>query len=305
MFYFFLSLFFLIFILTFALWPGHGKIKFCLAPKKVNTFASFIKLNSNYSHNVCIATQQKYLNPKLAEKLINPKNVFEPLIETVLDKNYCTSVNKFNCCKIDNPIRKSNFRVGCETCNLKYVCYYCSKICHSKHKLVRYLPDLTPEKPIETAIVKPKKGEAQSAFSRLTQGSGNFRVKKIAVPKPTEDAPVVPEFRPISRPSSNQTKDAKPHPARRSFRSRSRTRSRADSEANHDKARVDKIILDTINCQREVKLVNDYDKTKHLHHHCQCGIYNLKCKIPPKISEFDEEDVRVTAAVKIQRLGRR
>ena len=227
----------------------------------------------------------------------------------MLDKNYCTSVNKFNCCKIDNPIQKCNFRLRCETCNLEYVCYYCSKICHSKHKLVRYLPDLTPETPIETAIVKPKKGEAQSAFSRLTQGSGNFRVKKISVPKPTEDAPVVPEFRPLSRPSSNQTKDAKPHPARRSFtsrsRSRSRTRSMADSEINHEKARVDKVVLDSIHRRREVKTVDDYDKTKLLHHHCQCGIYNLKCKILPKITEFDEEHIRVIAAVKIQRLGRR
>jgi alpha-tubulin suppressor-like RCC1 family protein len=130
---------------------GHGKREFCIAPRKVETFASFLALSSKYSHNVTITTTKKIISPKNAEGFIediaksiatpgeDPINVFTAARRRVnmrLANHKSLSMRSFTCCKTNVTPAKANIRVTCITCNLSEVCIVCIKFCHKGHKLV-------------------------------------------------------------------------------------------------------------------------------------------------------------------------
>ena len=131
---------------------GHGnKRVFCIAPRKVETFASVLALSSGYSHNVTITTTKKVISAKNAESFLediarsqvtpgeDPINIFTATKRRVnmrLANHKSLSMRSFNCCRRDLPRHQEKIRVTCVTCNLSEVCLLCVKFCHRGHKLV-------------------------------------------------------------------------------------------------------------------------------------------------------------------------
>eukprot|EP01041_Mallomonas_annulata_P007352 gene7352-15007_t len=53
---------------------GQRERRFSMAPRKLDSFASFVRLSSGYAHNVCISTSKKNLNAKIMEKIALSEN---------------------------------------------------------------------------------------------------------------------------------------------------------------------------------------------------------------------------------------
>ena len=159
---------------------GQGSVKFSIAPVKLDTFASFVKLGSSYGHNLCVATQKTFLNAKVAESAIGLEDPIAPLITPALEVVECISAKSFNCCRSENLPQKDHLRYSCLDCHIHYICHTCSRLCHRHHRLCMELP---PEKKAEDEVVVVKKDRKEmTAYERITEGSGNFREKKTSKP---------------------------------------------------------------------------------------------------------------------------
>ena len=115
---------------------GQGSRSFCYAPYKIDTFASFLKLSSGYSHSVCIATQKRFLNAKISERLIGKADPMTPILDFGPEKRECSSIFAFDCCRTNLPEKLKNQRISCRTCKIQNLCYLCGKFCHRKHELI-------------------------------------------------------------------------------------------------------------------------------------------------------------------------
>lgn len=289
---------------------GQGKIKFSLAPVKLDTFASFVKLNAGYSHNLCIATQKSFLNPKIAESLIGKSDPLEPLVEPNLEKQVAKSTYLINCCRTDTMKGKSSFRVSCIECAYQYICFACSKLCHRNHRLTKTIPrseDLNFHVEVKPEAERVfKASEPMSAYARITQGSGNFRVKKIQKrPQHEEEQEIVsiPVFRvgtPSSKPSS-----AAPQEEKGKLNVRPRSRSRGANSTDVAAMRSKKYLASVYSYQEKLRVINHFEHNQTSVHYCQCGLLNTKCRVLPSIKEDEEVQRRIDAANAIQRLGRR
>ena len=293
---------------------GQGKVKFSLAPVKLNTFAAFVKLNAGYSHNLCIATQKNFLNPKIAEKLIGQDDPLQHLIEPNLEKQVASSTYLFNCCRAENLKVKSNYRVACAECKYEYICYACSKFCHRNHNLSRNMP---PSEALNAPVVEIKAepvrslkpSEPMSAYARITQGSGNFRLKKA--PKKYKDddeaeVVVVPVFNPVITPGSSRpsSRTSSADNTRAKFnRPRSRSQAADTNDATIERSR--KFISSIYKYQQKLQTVNAFEKSQNSSHFCQCGLFNVNCRVLPSIREEEEDQVHIDAVKVIQRIGRR
>lgn len=154
---------------------GQDQEKFCFGPRKINSFASFIKISSNYAHNVCLAVPKKHLNIKIAESLFtNNRNkipdydFLNQVIPLKLKKKECISYFKFDCCRRlsssyyhninNNNVIKDNkynneeeevvvggsssrytrkpIRFNCIDCMINCICIHCARLCHRNHRLL-------------------------------------------------------------------------------------------------------------------------------------------------------------------------
>lgn len=114
---------------------GQGRAKFSFAPRKVKTFASFVKLGSGQAHNVCLSAPKKFLNPKLSLGAANQANVLAPLVPLAPKQQESHSLYTFDCCRRHLGALKSKLRFICRTCNISSVCHVCAKQCHRNHDL--------------------------------------------------------------------------------------------------------------------------------------------------------------------------
>ena len=155
---------------------GQLDVKISVAPVKLESFASFIKLGSNYSHNLCIGTHRSHLNQIIAGEHFDSKDPLSPIISPNMDRMECSSLRHFNCCRSENLRAKDYFRASCVDCDLKYVCHACIKLCHRGHDIL--VDELNNEKEEILSVSTAKHN--LSTFERITEGSGNFRRKKYA-----------------------------------------------------------------------------------------------------------------------------
>ena len=114
---------------------GQGRTKFSFAPRKVKTFASFVKLGSGQAHNVCLSAPKKFLNPKLSLGAANQTNVLAPLVPLAPKQQESHSLYTFDCCRRHLGSLKSNLRFICRTCSISSICHVCAKQCHRNHDL--------------------------------------------------------------------------------------------------------------------------------------------------------------------------
>jgi alpha-tubulin suppressor-like RCC1 family protein len=131
---------------------GQGKPDFSLAPRKVDTFASFLSISSQYSHNVAITTTKRVLSSKNYESLIDDISSSQttpgedPLdfltapkkrLHLRLADHNGLAMSSFDCCRRNiRNWRQSRVRVECVTCHLAEVCLLCARFCHRNHELI-------------------------------------------------------------------------------------------------------------------------------------------------------------------------
>ena len=293
---------------------GQATVKFSVAPVKIATFASFLKLGSNYSHNLCLVTQKNHLNQSVVENHFNRDDPLCPIISVSLNRQECSSAYHFNCCRTENLRTKDYFRANCVDCGLQFVCYTCFKICHRGHKIVVEYND-TKEEVISASTTKKN----MTAFERITEGSGNFRQKflkkenrssGLLTVKKSEDILKIEKIpsdkvryrndRSILKPIHLRD-DAKPFSA--GFTQHKST----DFPIFHGRMTTSTAPEDASAHTMQLKLSNDElhnAKSKHQLHHCLCGIHNKKCRLLPTINESVREEEN-SAAIVIQRVGRR
>eukprot|EP01042_Synura_sphagnicola_P004559 gene4559-5793_t len=117
---------------------GQGARIYSLGPRKVNTFAAFVRLSSGASHNVCISTSKKHLNMKLVERGARSReDVFKDFVDMnplPIREGYA---QLFTCCRRGPDGGRGDLRrYICRTCKMESVCHLCSRMCHSKHDVV-------------------------------------------------------------------------------------------------------------------------------------------------------------------------
>ena len=130
---------------------GHGRREFSFAPRKVETFASFVGIASGYAHNVAITTTRKIMNKKVSEtfvkdiedsKKIPGRDVIDIFnaagkrVHKSLAGYKSRAMRSFDCCRRKLPLRFSKVRLKCLDCELEDICLLCSKHCHHKHNIV-------------------------------------------------------------------------------------------------------------------------------------------------------------------------
>jgi len=124
---------------------GQGASKFSLAPRKLDTFGSYVHMSAGYGHSVCITTMKKYFNPKMTQC----KEVYENPFKTLIDLNpnrYDGSAKfAFDCCRRNISVRKRGIRLRCVDCNMPSICHVCAALCHRNHRLISANP---PDGPI-------------------------------------------------------------------------------------------------------------------------------------------------------------
>ena len=131
---------------------GHGEKRcFSLAPRKVETFASFVGIASGYAHNVAITTTRKTLNKAVSETFIKDVedsqrilgmdkidifNASSRRFHKTLAPHKSLAMVSFNCCRRQLPLRVNKIRVRCLDCDIDDICILCSRHCHRKHNIV-------------------------------------------------------------------------------------------------------------------------------------------------------------------------
>lgn len=131
---------------------GQGPEKFCLAPRKIESFASFLHISSGYAHNVSIMTPKKFLSTSLTEQLARrlgkAYDPFVPFISTSLNKRNSTSVYTFDCCRRSISAKvapwRQKVRFQCLDCGVACMCLLCAKICHRNHRILNINPLTAP-----------------------------------------------------------------------------------------------------------------------------------------------------------------
>ena len=115
---------------------GQGSMKFSLAPRKLDTFSSFVSLSAGTGHSLCITTPKKYLNPSMTKTKECYKDPLKPMIDVGPNRYDGTSKFAFACCRQEIGRHRLNQRYSCLTCNMDSVCRVCAGICHRGHELV-------------------------------------------------------------------------------------------------------------------------------------------------------------------------
>lgn len=146
---------------------GQGMEQVCLAPRKIESFASFVRIASGYAHNVCITTPKKHLSTALTEAKARHDgrsyNPFQPYVPATLKRSNSTSLFAFDCCRrsiVSNvaPWRR-RVRYRCLDCLCTSICLQCARLCHRGHRLC-----LAPLAAIE-AVEDPEVEEPESHAS--------------------------------------------------------------------------------------------------------------------------------------------
>jgi hypothetical protein len=122
---------------------GHGSEQICLAPRKVESFAAFVRISSGYAHNVCITTPKKHLNTALTEAKARHEgrayNPFEPYVPATLKKTNSTTLFAFDCCRrtvsAEVATWRQRVRFRCLDCACTSICLLCARLCHRGHRL--------------------------------------------------------------------------------------------------------------------------------------------------------------------------
>ena len=126
---------------------GLGEKDFSLGPRKVETFASFVRISSGYAHNVCISTTKKYLNAKIAEEGIGETDVFHDRVDMTPVRPPNTYLKLFHCCRRLENVSSDKRVFACNTCKLDAVCLLCVRVCHHRHNIsLRVSADGSTEK---------------------------------------------------------------------------------------------------------------------------------------------------------------
>lgn len=115
---------------------GQGSMKLSFAPRKVKTFASFVKLGAGYAHNVCLTAPKKFFNPKISLRAAENANVFAPLVPLTPKQQDSDSLYSFDCCRRHLSTTTSKMRFICRTCAISSLCIVCLRQCHRNHDVV-------------------------------------------------------------------------------------------------------------------------------------------------------------------------
>lgn len=120
---------------------GLGKTKFSFAPRKLRTFASFVKLSSGYAHNLCLSAQKKFFGPKTAQMAAaTQQHALTPLVPLAIKQQESVSYYSFDCCRRHLHPDRAKRRFICNTCGITSLCYDCAKQCHRDHGLLERRP---------------------------------------------------------------------------------------------------------------------------------------------------------------------
>jgi len=123
---------------------GLGADKFSFGPRKVEYFASFLKISSNYAHNIGIAVPRKALNLPSAEALARTTHqgydAFKHIVPLKLRSACSKSFFSFDCCRRSGTPAEAALRpllrFHCLDCKINCICYHCARLCHRNHRLI-------------------------------------------------------------------------------------------------------------------------------------------------------------------------
>ncbi len=160
---------------------GQGKAKFSVVPRKVDTFTSFLKIDSGFGHSTCLSTSKKIFREVVAESTNEGKDVFESLVPLTLRKRESESLYEFDCCCGTIHPQRAKLRYICKTCNIHSVCVGCKTLCHAKCQVVERL-DQTEE---EMRALAKKKKKKKKAKIKLKKGKKADPAKTRAAEKLT------------------------------------------------------------------------------------------------------------------------
>jgi len=277
---------------------GQGIAKFCFAPKKLDTFASFIALGSSYAHNVCISVPRKILNRDVSLEASKANDVFAPLIDTSLKKREAESLYTFDCCRRHiNPKWKAKIRYVCRQCDITSICIVCAKQCHRGHDIVLRKPP--------AASKKSNSKEASSSHSKEPRLS---RVKS-----PPKNSRVISPDR-SKRAGGGQGKTSKITTSGGVSSPVKVLVKKGQVKGNKTKTTKAKIKFGKFTATTLQQTKRKMGSTKVPF--CKCGVFNKFCRVIPVIPEGNENEdpdpltppiftERDLAAIRIQRLGRR
>lgn len=297
---------------------GLGKQKFCLAPEKIPNVMPFVRLSSNYAHNMGIAVPRKHLTPKITEVSSGTRQVLEyEYVNTRLQERVGQCSYAFTCCRRFVGIMRKQIRFICHTCKMSSICYHCAKLCHSGHQLAlrndysgKCFADVEKAR---LAHLEEYGAPATEKFEIVNLGmldlvnandSADSSKKKPAndnshakSPKGKRSKKTLSVYRDHKRWMPYALTYYLEHPMRdpvedvsrqdNSTSNRSRTNSKAPrlSRATVEKNKAAKraaMALDPIDRQAE----RPYVPVPY----CQCGVHGLCCKMLPTVMEIDEEE---------------
>ena len=115
---------------------GQAAVKFSLAPRKLNTFGSFVRLSAGFGHSVCVVCPKKHFNAEMTKTPGCYKDPLKPLVDIAPDHYDGSAKFAFDCCRRELSWNKRHIRVRCITCDMKVICHYCADVCHRGHELV-------------------------------------------------------------------------------------------------------------------------------------------------------------------------
>jgi hypothetical protein len=123
---------------------GLGADKFSFGPRKIEYFASFLKISSNLAHNIGIAVPRKALSLPSAEALARTTHrgydAFKHIVPLKLRSTCSKSFFSFDCCRRSGALAEAALRpllrFHCLDCKINCICYHCARLCHRNHRLL-------------------------------------------------------------------------------------------------------------------------------------------------------------------------
>merc|ERR1712146_154199 len=104
---------------------GQGKTKFSFVPRKVDSFTSFLQIDSGFGHSTGLSTSKKIFREVVAESTNEGGDVFKPLVPLTLKKKESESLYQFDCCVASLHPQRAKLRYICKTCNIHSICIGC------------------------------------------------------------------------------------------------------------------------------------------------------------------------------------
>jgi alpha-tubulin suppressor-like RCC1 family protein len=299
---------------------GQGPEKFCLAPRKIESFASFVHISSGYAHNVAITTPKKFLSTELTEHQARHDGSgykpLEPYVKATLRRANSTSLFAFDCCRRNAAPWKKKTRFRCLDCMCASICLLCAKLCHRGHRVilldtaeVAVLDDPEAAEPevhtsdympyrcavmflTHPSVLRPKRGSLEcmprpsildlsSLLKKATPlGPGQKPEVRRRNRENTKEDEVNPRYLEVDRSLHHFVKTVVPKKEAKKPDMDRKFRCMTKVKVVAKKGTGPEIIETVVAAPVVVKVPC-----------CRCGVFNQQCRVIPVIPEHPDEDV--------------